>query len=79
MPTLDINVDAEPGTPLLIIHEQVGLTGTKYACGILMCGARTGHIDGRAVRSCSFPAGAATARKIATIEGLSRKRSHHKA
>lgn len=72
-----VAVDADPQTPLLwIIREQLELTGTKYGCGIAACGACTVHIDGQAVRSCSFPAGEAVGRKITTIEGLSAARSH---
>jgi len=72
-----VAVDAEPDTPLLwVIREQLGLTGTKYGCGIAACGACTIHVDGQAVRSCSFPLGAAAGRPITTIEGLSRDRSH---
>jgi len=64
-------VDADPNTPLLwVIREQVGLTGTKYGCGIAQCGACTVHMDGVAIRSCSVPASAAAGRKITTIEGL---------
>ena len=64
-------VDVDPNTPLLwVIREQVGLTGTKYGCGIAQCGACTVHIDGSPIRSCSIPAGAAAGRKIITIEGL---------
>jgi isoquinoline 1-oxidoreductase alpha subunit len=80
--TLTINgqtltVDADPDTPLLwVIREQAGLTGTKYGCGIAACGACTVHVDGMAVRSCSFPLSEAGGRKITTIEGLSRDRSH---
>src|SRR5260370_7416247 len=65
----DINVD--PNTPLLwAIREQVGLTGTKYGCGIAQCGACTVHLDGAAVRSCVMPVAAAEGKKITTIEGL---------
>ena len=65
------NVDVDPTTPLLwVIREQVGLTGTKYACGIAQCGACTVHIDGQAVRSCSMPVSDAAGKKITTIEGL---------
>ena len=65
------NVDADPNTPLLwVIREQVGLTGTKYGCGVAQCGACTVHIDGSPIRSCSIPAGAVSGRKITTIEGL---------
>jgi isoquinoline 1-oxidoreductase alpha subunit len=63
--------NAEPGTPLLwVIREQIGLTGTKYGCGIAQCGACTVHIDGAPVRSCVMPADAAVGKKITTIEGL---------
>ena len=65
------DVDVDPNTPLLwVIREQVGLTGTKYGCGVAQCGACTVHIDGSPIRSCSIPAGAAAGRKITTIEGL---------
>jgi isoquinoline 1-oxidoreductase alpha subunit len=65
------NVDIDPNTPLLwVIREQVGLTGTKYGCGVAQCGACTVHIDGAPVRSCVMPAGSAAGRKITTIEGL---------
>lgn len=56
--------------------EQLGLTGTKYGCGIAACGACTVHVDGSAVRSCSFPVSDAKDRKVTTIEGLSLDRSH---
>ncbi len=74
--TVDITVDAE--TPLLwVIREQLGLTGTKYACGIGVCGACTVHIDGSAVRSCLLPVSAVDpAQEIVTIEGLSSDGSH---
>lgn len=72
-----VTVTADPDTPLLwVIREQLGLTGTKYGCGVAMCGACTVHVDGSAVRSCSFPLEAAAGRKITTIEGLSTDRSH---
>lgn len=71
-------VEAEPDTPLLwVIREQVGLTGTKYGCGIAQCGACTVHIDGQAVRSCSMPISSVEPnQRIVTIEGLSPDRSH---
>ncbi|MCH8621060.1 (2Fe-2S)-binding protein [Undibacterium sp. TS12] len=70
-------VDVAETTPLLwTIRESLGLTGTKFGCGIAACGACTVHIDGNAVRSCSFPAGAAQGASITTIEGLSPDRSH---
>jgi isoquinoline 1-oxidoreductase alpha subunit len=83
MPKLNVNgrvidVDAHPDTPLLwALREQVGLTGTKYGCGIAQCGACTVHIDGEPVRSCSMTVGSVTeAQKIVTIEGLSPDLSH---
>ena len=64
-------VDADQNTPLLwAIREQIGLTGTKYGCGIARCGSCTVHIDGRAVRSCSVTINEAAGRQITTIEGL---------
>jgi isoquinoline 1-oxidoreductase alpha subunit len=67
--TVDINV--EPDTPLLwVIREHIGLTGTKYGCGIAQCGACTVHIDGVAVRSCGVQASEAIGKQITTIEGL---------
>jgi isoquinoline 1-oxidoreductase alpha subunit len=72
-----MNVDADPDTPLLwVIREQLGLTGTKYGCGIAACGACTVHVDGAAVRSCSMPLGAVGSARVTTIEGLSHDRSH---
>ena len=66
-----IEVDVDPSTPLLwAIREQVGLTGTKYGCGIAQCGACTVHIDGKAVRSCVVPVAGAVGTQITTIEGL---------
>jgi isoquinoline 1-oxidoreductase alpha subunit len=66
-----IDVDVNPSTPLLwAIREQVGLTGTKYGCGIAQCGSCTVHIDGKAVRSCIMPVSAAAGKQITTIEGL---------
>jgi isoquinoline 1-oxidoreductase alpha subunit len=65
-------VDANPNTPLLwVIREWVGLTGTKYGCGIAQCGCCTVHVDGVAMRSCSVPVGTVGNTKITTIEGLS--------
>jgi isoquinoline 1-oxidoreductase alpha subunit len=70
--------EAEDDTPLLwVLREQLGLTGTKYGCGIAQCGACTVHIDGVATRSCVYPAAAVTAKqKITTIEGLTPDGSH---
>lgn len=80
--TLNINntshtVDVEPETPLLwVLRDSIGLTGTKYGCGIAVCGACTIHVDGLPVRSCQMPASAAVGRRITTIEGLSKDKSH---
>ncbi len=76
MISLDINgkkysLDVAPETPLLwVIREQLKLTGTKFGCGVAMCGACTVHIDGRAQRSCQLPVGEAQGKKITTIEGI---------
>jgi len=83
MPALNINgrtldFEADPATPLLwVLREQLGLTGTKYGCGVAQCGACTVHIDGTAIRSCVMPVSALQAtQKIVTIEGLSADTSH---
>jgi isoquinoline 1-oxidoreductase alpha subunit len=84
MPRLTINghaqqVDVDPDTPLLwVLRDTLGLTGTKYGCGIAQCGACTVHIDGVATRSCSVPVSAVGARKITTIEGLAATGTLHK-
>ena len=76
MITLDINgqarsVDADPTTPLLwVLRDTLGLTGTKFGCGMALCGACTVHVDGKPVRSCSTPAALAVGKKVTTIEGL---------
>jgi isoquinoline 1-oxidoreductase subunit alpha len=73
------NVEVEPDTPLLwAIRENVGLTGTKYGCGIAQCGACTVHIDGEPVRSCTLPVSAAEGKQITTIEGLAQNGVLHK-
>ena len=65
------NIDVDPTTPLLwVLREQIGLTGTKYGCGIAQCGACTVHVDGMAVRSCSLLVSDAEGKQITTIEGL---------
>ena len=65
------DVDVDPATPLLwVIREQLNLTGTKYGCGIALCGACTVHLNGEPVRSCSTPVAAASGAQITTIEGL---------
>jgi isoquinoline 1-oxidoreductase alpha subunit len=72
-------VDVDPETPLLwVLRESLGLTGSKYGCGIAQCGASTVHIDGLAVRSCSFPASGAVGKQITTIEGLAANGVLHK-
>ena len=83
MAVLNVNgksmtVDTEPDTPLLwVLREQLGLTGTKYGCGIAQCGSCTVHIDGAPVRSCVMPLAALNPnQKIITIEGLSPDASH---
>ncbi|MGK0297326.1 MAG: isoquinoline 1-oxidoreductase alpha subunit [Gammaproteobacteria bacterium] len=71
------DVDAEPETPLLwVIRDNIGLTGTKFGCGIAECGVCTVHIDGRPVKSCSTTVASAVGREITTIEGLSKDNSH---
>jgi isoquinoline 1-oxidoreductase subunit alpha len=83
MATLNVNgvareFEAEPDTPLLwVLREQLGLTGTKYGCGIAQCGACTVHVDGVATRACVRPVAAIGAQqKVTTIEGLSRHAEH---
>ena len=83
MPTLNVNGqarqhDADPETPLLwVLREQLGLTGTKYGCGIAACGACTVHVDGVPTRSCVRPVSTVEpAAKVVTIEGLSPNSSH---
>lgn len=71
------DIDADPDTPLLwILRDRLGLPGTKFGCGIAMCGACTVHVDGQAVRSCALPLAAAKGANITTIEGLSEDGSH---
>jgi isoquinoline 1-oxidoreductase subunit alpha len=70
-------IEADPDMPLLwVLRDLLGLTGTKYGCGIGACGACTVLVDGRAVRSCVLPASAASGRKILTVEGLGAGRPH---
>jgi aerobic-type carbon monoxide dehydrogenase small subunit (CoxS/CutS family) len=71
------DVDVEPETPLLwVLRDNIGLTGTKFGCGIARCGACTIHVDGQAMKSCQLQASAAVGKKITTIEGLSKDSSH---
>ena len=70
-------LDIEAETPLLwVIRDELGLTGTKFGCGIAQCGACTVHVDGEAVRSCSMQAGDAAGKNVTTIEGLSGDSKH---
>jgi isoquinoline 1-oxidoreductase alpha subunit len=70
-------VDVEPDTPLLwVLRDSIGLTGTKYGCGIAQCGACTVHVSGRAIRSCVTPVSAVGSGAITTIEGLSSDVTH---
>ena len=72
-------VDVDPSTPLLwVIREQIGLTGTKYGCGMAQCGSCTVHVNGAATRSCVMPVSAAVGQKITTIEGLASGNKLHK-
>lgn len=71
------SVDVEPETPLLwVLRDTLGLPGTKFGCGIALCGACTVHVDGQATRSCSVPVSAVQGKQITTIEGLSPDGSH---
>ena len=78
MATLNVNgktyqADVDPRTPLLwVIRDSIGLTGTKYGCGIAQCGCCTVHVEGVATRSCSVPVSAVQGKKITTIEGLAK-------
>ncbi|HEU0202607.1 MAG TPA: (2Fe-2S)-binding protein [Burkholderiaceae bacterium] len=71
-----VALDVEPDTPLLwALRDGAGLTGTKYGCGVALCGACTVHVDGQATRSCSTPVSAVAGRKITTIEGIGATRT----
>src|SRR5687767_13403896 len=75
--TSEVNVD--PSTPLLwALREWVGLTGTKYGCGVAVCGACTVHVDGKALRSCVTPVSAVVGKQVTTIEGLATGNTLHK-
>jgi aerobic-type carbon monoxide dehydrogenase small subunit (CoxS/CutS family) len=72
-----LDVDAAPDTPLLwVLRDHLAMTGTKYGCGMALCGACTVHIDGAATRSCVLPLSAVAGKRVTTIEGLSADRSH---
>jgi len=73
----DTEVDVDADTPLLwVLRDTLGLTGTKYGCGMALCGACTVHLDGQPIRSCVTPLSAVGTKKVLTIEGLSPDRSH---
>lgn len=73
----EYEVDAEPETPLLwVLRDNIGLTGTKFGCGVAQCGVCTVHLDGEAVRSCITPLDSVAGAEITTIEGLSDDNSH---
>ncbi len=80
--TLNVNnrtykIDVDPAMPLLwVIRDYIGLTGTKYGCGILQCGSCIVHLDGKPVNSCSFPVSGVKNQVITTIEGLSEDNNH---
>ena len=82
MITLTVNgkkqtVEADPDTPLLwVLRDNLGLAGTKYGCGMALCGACTVHVNGVAVRSCVTPISTISGKKVTTIEGLSRNANH---
>jgi isoquinoline 1-oxidoreductase alpha subunit len=73
----DVQVDVEPDTPLLwVLRDTIGLTGTKYGCGMALCGACTVHLNGQPTRSCVTPVSAIRDQKVTTIEGLAPDHSH---
>lgn len=80
--TLNVNgnahtVDVEPETPLLwVLRDTIGLTGTKYGCGVAQCGSCTVHVDGQPVKSCNINAASVVGKTITTIEGISKDNSH---
>ncbi len=72
-----VNVDDDPSTPLLwVLRDSLGLTGTKFGCGMALCGACTVHLDGKAIRSCVSPLARVAGKRVTTIEGLSANLSH---
>jgi len=72
-----LEADVDPQTPLLwVLRDTLGLTGTKFGCGMALCGACTVHLDGQAIRSCVTPVSAVGEQAVTTIEGLSADRSH---
>ena len=72
-----VDIQVEEDTPLLwVLREQLGLTGTKYGCGVAQCGSCTVHVDGQPVRSCQTPLSSVSGKKVATVESLSKDNSH---
>jgi len=72
-----VEIDVDPETPLLwVLRDSIGLTGTKYGCGMALCGACTVHLNGEPIRSCVTPVSSVSEQSITTIEGLSTDRSH---
>ena len=72
-----VKVDAEPDTPLLwVLHDHLGLTGTKYGCGLAQCGACSVHVNGTLTRACVTPVSTVAGKKVMTIEGLSSNNDH---
>jgi isoquinoline 1-oxidoreductase alpha subunit len=72
-----VSAQAEADTPLLwVIRDELGLTGTKFGCGMALCGACTVHLDGQAIRSCQTPLSSVQGRRVATVESLSRNNTH---
>jgi isoquinoline 1-oxidoreductase subunit alpha len=72
-----VQVDVDPSTPLLwVLRDSLGLTGTKFGCGMALCGACTVHLDGQAIRSCVAPVSRAAGKRVTTIEGLSSDLTH---
>ncbi len=72
-----VNVDDDPSTPLLwVLRDSLGLMGTKFGCGMALCGACTVHLDGKAIRSCVAPLARVAGKRVTTIEGLSANLSH---
>ena len=73
-----VQATSDPATPLLwVVREELGLTGTKYGCGMALCGACTVHVDGQPTRACVTPLSAVRSRRVTTIEGLSRAGTLH--
>ena len=72
-----VSANAEPDTPLLwVIRDELGMTGTKFGCGLALCGACTVHLNGQAVRSCQTPLSSVAGQKVSTIESLSTNNTH---